>query len=97
MPDVQRVPLTDALVELVKAGLGVGLVSRWAVAPYAARGEIVTRRFTRGGLPERWVAAYRSDAAERLPLARFVELLRAHPPVAARARRSSGGPRRRAG
>ena len=89
MPDVHRVPLTDALIELVNAGLGVGLVSRWAVAPYEVRGEIATRRFTRAGLAERWSAVYRSDAAARLPLARFTELVRASPPMvpAAAARR----------
>ncbi|WP_437957331.1 LysR family transcriptional regulator [Sorangium sp. So ce119] len=77
MPLATSVPLTDALVDLVKAGLGVGLVSRWAVAPSIARGEVVARRFTRDGLPERWTAVYRADAAARFPLARFAELLRA--------------------
>jgi len=53
------------------------LVSRWAVAPSLARGEIVARRLTRAGLKEKWAAVYRRDAATRLPLARFAELLRA--------------------
>jgi LysR family transcriptional regulator for metE and metH len=75
MPRVVRVPLTDALVELVKASLGVAIVSGWAVAPWAARNEIVTRRFTRAGISEQWRSVYRRDAAERLPLARFTELL----------------------
>jgi LysR family transcriptional regulator, regulator for metE and metH len=75
MPRVVPVPLTDALVELVTAGLGVAIVSRWAVAPWEARGDIVARRFTRAGLSETWSAAYRRDAESRLPLARFVELL----------------------
>jgi LysR family transcriptional regulator for metE and metH len=78
MPDVRLVPLTDALVDLVTAGLGVGLVSSWAVAPHVARGEVVTRRFTKAGLRERWVAAYRSDAAGELPLARVASLVREH-------------------
>ena len=77
MPRVVPVPFTDALVELVKAGLGAAIVSRWAVAPWEARGEIVARRFTRAGLAETWSAVYRRDAAARLPLARFTELLRA--------------------
>lgn len=86
MPDVRLVPLTDALVELVKAGLGVGLVSSWAVAPHVARGDVVTRRFTKAGLRERWVAAYRSDAADDLPLARLAALVRES---------AAGGPRPR--
>ncbi|WP_437914989.1 LysR family transcriptional regulator [Sorangium sp. So ce302] len=92
MPLAARVPLTDALVDLVKAGLGVGLVSRWAVAPNIARGEVAARRLTRDGLPEQWAAVYRRDAAARFPLARFVELLRAPSslitPSRARQRRS---------
>ena len=41
MPEIQLVPLTEAIVELVKADLGIGLMSRWAVAPYEASGQIV--------------------------------------------------------
>jgi len=77
MPRAVWIPLTDAMVELVKAGLGVAIVSRWAVAPWERRGEIVTRRFTRAGLAETWSAVYRRDVESRLPLARFSELLRA--------------------
>ncbi|WP_394835737.1 LysR substrate-binding domain-containing protein [Pendulispora rubella] len=77
VPRSANVPLTEALVELVKAKQGVGLVSRWAVAPHLARGEVVARRFTRKGLPETWSAVYRHDAATRFPLAHFAELLRA--------------------
>jgi LysR family transcriptional regulator, regulator for metE and metH len=77
MPRVVPVPFTDALVELVRGGLGVAIVSRWAVAPWAERGEIVTRRFTRTGLAETWSAVYRHDAEGRLPLAQFADLLAA--------------------
>lgn len=80
MPDVQVVPLTEAIVELVKAELGIALVSMWAAAPYEATGQVVARRFTRAGLKEHWSAVYRRDATERLPLARFAELLRSRPP-----------------
>ena len=73
MPRAEKVPLTDALVDLVRAGLGVGLVSRWAVAPYAKRKEIVCRRFTRDGLPETWSLVYRRDTEHRLPVADFAE------------------------
>jgi len=79
MPELQEVPLTEAIVELVRADLGVGLMSRWAVSPYEDAGEIVTRRFTKDGLREQWSAVYRPDAADRLPLARLSELLRARP------------------
>jgi LysR family transcriptional regulator for metE and metH len=81
MPDVQLVPLTDTMVDLVAAGLGAGLASRWAVAPHEASGRIVARRFTKAGIKERWVAAYRRDSSARLPLARLVEIVRGRPPL----------------
>jgi LysR family transcriptional regulator, regulator for metE and metH len=90
MPRASRVPLTEAIVELVKAGLGLGLVSSWAVAPHVERGDVVARRLTRAGLPETWSAVYRRDAALRFPLARFAGLVRACPPPLAALR-----PRRR--
>ncbi len=86
MPQTSIVPFTDAIVDLVKAGLGVGLVSRWAVAASLARGEVVARRFTKEGLPEVWSAVYRRDAEVRLPLARLAELIRATFPVPPRKR-----------
>lgn len=73
MPRVVGVPLTDALVDLVKQGLGLAIVSRWAVAPWLDRGDVVARRFTRRGLPETWSAVYRRDT--KLPLARVVSLI----------------------
>ncbi|MEZ4373148.1 MAG: LysR family transcriptional regulator [Polyangiaceae bacterium] len=78
--EFQVVPLTEALVELVRAGLGLGLMSRWAVANYVSRGLIETRRFTRGGLREHWSAVYSEEAAERLPLARLAQILRKRTP-----------------
>lgn len=69
MPEVSIVPLTETIVGLSRARLGVGLVSRWAVAPYVDRGEVVVRRLTRKGLPETWSSVYRRDASDHLPLA----------------------------
>jgi LysR family transcriptional regulator for metE and metH len=76
MPRVTTVPLTDLIVEFVLAGAGVGLLSRWVAGPYAASGEVVCRRFTRAGVPERWVAVARRDAGLAAEVSRFVELVR---------------------
>jgi LysR family transcriptional regulator for metE and metH len=90
MPRAVLVPLTEALVELVKAGLGVAIMSRWAVSPWEARGEIVARRFTRAGLPERWNAVYRRAAEGDLPLARFAELSASAAPRATAKKKRDG-------
>jgi LysR family transcriptional regulator for metE and metH len=63
LPRVVSLPITDALVDMVAAGLGVGLVSRWAVMPRIARGDVVARKFTREGSPKsgwRWCGAIRA-------------------------------------
>lgn len=75
MPATVRIPLTEVLVALVAAGRGVGLVSRWAVSQHLAHKEIVARRFTREGIPERWFAVYRREVEDRLPLAEATAVL----------------------
>jgi LysR family transcriptional regulator, regulator for metE and metH len=89
MPRVVPVPLTEALVDLVRANLGVGIVSRWAVAPALSRGEVIARRLTRAGLPETWSGVYRRDAEARLPLLRFADLLASSKHLFEPARRKS--------
>jgi LysR family transcriptional regulator for metE and metH len=78
LPRVVTVPLTEVLVGMVQAGLGLGLVSRWVSHPFEARGDIVARRFTREGMKEQWYAVYRRDSCARLPMPRVVELLAQH-------------------
>jgi LysR family transcriptional regulator for metE and metH len=83
---VTHIQLTEAIVEMVKAGLGVSVLARWSVAPQLDRGELVARPLTRGGKYRAWSAAYRSRAAPPHLLA-FVELLAKYPlPLGATAR-----------
>jgi LysR family transcriptional regulator for metE and metH len=56
--NVMRVPLTDAAVELVKAGLGVSILAGWAVASHVAKGELSRIRITRAGLKREWYGVY---------------------------------------
>lgn len=76
---VTHVQLTEAIVELVKAGLGIATLPRWTVAPQVERGELVALPLTRAGRFREWSAAYRRRPEPPAYLLRFVELLRRHP------------------
>lgn len=75
---VTHIQLTEAIVEMVKAGLGLSVLARFAVAPQLERGELVARPLTRAGRFRHWSAAYRRGKAPDYLLA-FVELLARHP------------------
>ena len=70
-----RVQLTEAIVELVKANLGVSVLARWAVAPHVEAGTLAAIALTPGGFRRRWSAATREDVPEAAFLRDFVSLL----------------------
>src|SRR5262249_12055577 len=53
---VTTVPLTEAIIEMVKAGLGISAIARWAVEEQIAGEKIVARSLTRRGLHRQWQA-----------------------------------------
>ena len=88
---VEEVLLTEAIVELVKAGLGVAVLARWAVQPVVDAGAIVARPLTARGLHREWRAAMPKDLARVDYVVEFATLLERHAPT----RRISGGPKLR--
>ena len=49
-----RAGLTDAVIELVRAGMGLSILSRWAVQPYLATADLVCIPLTKSGLSLQW-------------------------------------------
>ena len=71
---------TEASIELVKAGLGVALLARWAVDPHVKAGTLRALPLTRTGFKRTWSAATLKDMA-RVPYVKaFIDLVAAHPP-----------------
>ncbi len=85
-PPVQQVQLTEAVIEMVKAGLGVSVLARWAVDPYVRAGALRALPLTRGGRWRTWSAAALKDVARAPHVKEFIDLVAAHPPFTAAAR-----------
>jgi LysR family transcriptional regulator for metE and metH len=72
-----RVPLTEAIVELVRARHGISLLPAWSVSGPASRREVATVRLTRRGLGRSWMVASRRESEVADATATLSELLRA--------------------
>jgi LysR family transcriptional regulator for metE and metH len=78
---VQEVQLTEAITELVKAGLGVAILARWAVQPLIDAGSIVGRALPARGMHRVWSAVMRKEFARSDYVSEFIDLLEKHAPT----------------
>jgi len=79
---VTGVPLTEAIVELVKASQGVTALARWAVPAALEPAGLVARSLAPTPLRRTWTAVHLAREVDPPHLARFVSLLRQHLPAA---------------
>ena len=49
--------MTEAMIELVKAGMGITVMTRWSIAPQLEDGSLVAVAMTREGLWRDWSVA----------------------------------------
>ena len=54
------IQLTEAMIELVKADMGICVLARWAVEPHVRAGTLRTVPITAGGIQRRWYSATRA-------------------------------------
>lgn len=71
---ISELQLTEAVLSAVRAGMGLSVLARWAVAPEIDSGRLVARPLTPRGLYRQWSATTLRDAesprvAEELILA----------------------------
>jgi LysR family transcriptional regulator for metE and metH len=75
--DVSHVQLTEAIIEMVKAGLGVSVLARWAITPELESGVLSAVPLTRKGFYRQWSAAMIKSKSLPPYLTEFVRLLAA--------------------
>lgn len=65
----ERFPLTEAILDVARAGMGIAILSEWIAAPHLGRGDLVAKRLATGPIRRPWRLAWRSEvgpAAARL-------------------------------
>jgi LysR family transcriptional regulator, regulator for metE and metH len=72
---VIAIPLTESIVDMVSAGLGVALLAQWAVKQYVSAGKIVTRPVQKSGFRRQWYAATLRSQPATPYMTEFVKLL----------------------
>jgi LysR family transcriptional regulator, regulator for metE and metH len=72
---LKKVPLTDAMIEMVKAGQGISMIANWSAMPYVKAGELAAVRLTRKGIFREWQLALRASQADCDYLVAFGNLL----------------------
>jgi LysR family transcriptional regulator, regulator for metE and metH len=69
------VPLTESIVDLASAGLGVALLAKWAIGSYLQSGKVIARPLRKGGFRRHWYAATLRKRPDSPYLTEFVNLL----------------------
>jgi len=76
---IQEVMLTEAIIEMVRGGLGVAAIARWAVAPQLASGVVVGLPLTAHGFHREWSAAQLREKQAPAYLQEFIRVLTENP------------------
>jgi LysR family transcriptional regulator, regulator for metE and metH len=74
---VSFVMLTEAILEMVKARLGVSVMQTWAIEPALRAGDVCAVPITPGGIRRQWSAATLKQAGRAAHVDAFIDLLSA--------------------
>jgi LysR family transcriptional regulator, regulator for metE and metH len=76
---IQEVMLTDVIIEMVRGGLGVAALAKWAVSPQIDSGAVVGLSLTEQGFRRTWSAAQLRDGRTPAYVEEFIQVLAEHP------------------
>jgi LysR family transcriptional regulator for metE and metH len=62
-PDL-RLPLTEAIMDAARAGMGIAVLSEWIAGPYLQAGDLVARRMRKQPLHRPWRIAFRREVGD---------------------------------
>ncbi|MGC4092854.1 MAG: LysR family transcriptional regulator [Polyangiaceae bacterium] len=62
--DMLHFPLTEAVVDAARAGMGVAVMSEWIASGYLGGSDLVVKRLASGRLQRPWRIAYRREFAD---------------------------------
>lgn len=75
---VVRLPVAEAVLDMVQAGLGVSVTAGFTLARRLERGELEKVRLTRRGLGREWSGAFRKGSRVEGPIRTLLSALRRH-------------------
>jgi LysR family transcriptional regulator for metE and metH len=70
-----KLPTTDAIIEMVKAGMGVAVMNLWSVRPYLESTDLRALRLTRNGYQRTWYAAVANGSKQPPFISHFIGFL----------------------
>lgn len=81
---VTYLQLTEGILEMVKAGMGVSVLPKWSIVNVVASGQIKAVRITKNGVFRKWFAATLREAPPTAFMEEFIRLLIKQRPAAKR-------------
>jgi LysR family transcriptional regulator, regulator for metE and metH len=81
---VMEIHLTEAIIELAGAGIGIGFIARWAAAPHADARKVAIRPLSNRGFRRQWHAATLRNQPTPPYVTEFLEALSVFSPKQAR-------------
>jgi LysR family transcriptional regulator for metE and metH len=73
---VLRLPVTEAVLDLVQAGMGVSILAAFTLQQRIERGEIEAVRLTRRGFPRSWTGVFHKGSPLEAPIRTLLGTLR---------------------